>query len=92
MRQLRNENLSVRIATTAWRQLGTVPSETFTRIKDRLYELAEGSPAQAQPNQVQGAPLAAYFTVDDFVAMYSVDAESKLITLLEVARRLPEAT
>ncbi len=87
MRQLRNDILSVRIATTAWRQLGVVPSETFSRIKTELYALAE-TPSRIPANTVTGPAVALYFTVDDFVAMYSVDPETRLITLLEVAQRL----
>jgi mRNA-degrading endonuclease RelE of RelBE toxin-antitoxin system len=86
MLQLRNEMLSVRIATTAWRQLGAVPSDTFSRIKDKLYELAENPTDGASAK----APEERYFTVDDFVAMYAVDLSNRLITLVEVARRLPE--
>lgn len=108
MRQPRNDILSVRIATTAWRQLGVVPSNTFARIKGTLYSLAEnprnipvvpesgaGSPpsetSAAERNVLspESAPLC--FTVDEFVAMYTVDFELRLLTLVEVARRLPEA-
>lgn len=88
MRHLRNDILSVRIATTAWRQLGVVPSDTFARIKSELYTLAE-NPSKIPGNRAaadKSTPL--YFMVDDFVAMYSVDPDARLITLLEVAQRL----
>lgn len=106
MRQLRNDILSVRIATTAWRQLGVVPSNTFARIKATLYSLAEnprGIPvppelgeapanvvAEDQQNVVSAASSPLCFTVDEFVAMYTVDFDHRLLTLVEVARRLPE--
>ncbi len=90
MRPSRNDILSVRIATTAWRQLGVVPSETFARIKSELYALAE-TPSRIPTNTVIGSSVALYFTVDDFVAMYSVDPETRLITLQEVAQRLNSA-
>lgn len=110
MRQPRNEILSVRIATTAWRQLGVVPSKTFARIKQTLYSLAEnpkGIPqlasdedALSQANTVvaetqeSGSPVSSplCFTVDEFVAMYTVDFEHRLLTLVEVARRLPDVS
>lgn len=107
MRQPRNDLLSVRIATNAWRQLGVVPSNVFVRIKAGLYALADNPrsipqpPLEATARELAGGAVTGLsaghrtamplcFTVDEFVAMYTVDYELRLLTLVEVARRLPE--
>ncbi len=81
----------VRIGATAWKQIGVVPLEAFTRIKDALYALA------ANPREIPRARDAALvtplcLTVGEYVAVYEVDARARTLTLLELARRLPSAS
>ncbi len=81
----------VRIGATAWKQLGVVPLEAFTRIKDALYERA------ANPRELplaRGGALSTplCLTVGEYVALDEVDAKRRTLTLLELARRLPSVS
>ena len=89
MRKLATETYTVRIGPTAWRQLGVVPSDTFTRIKNELYELAENSERlPVKDGVVLPGPLA--LIVGEYMAVYEVDTARLTLTLMEVAKRLPE--
>jgi mRNA-degrading endonuclease RelE of RelBE toxin-antitoxin system len=84
---------TVEILPTAWKQIAYLSQDMYRMLRERLRMLAELASAGWHPSalpihtgQVQSALS---FMVGNFAALYEVDPHSRLIRLLEVARRLP---
>src|SRR5687768_4780799 len=84
---------TVEIMPTAWKQIAYLSQDMYRMLRDRLKMLAELATAGWHPSalpihtgRVQGSLS---FVVGNFAALYDVDPHSRLIRLLEVARRLP---
>jgi len=93
---MRNPNpqrpYTVNIAPTAWRQLGAVPELVFQRIRrelDAIAALATQKPLPSlEPLKSSSASAALSFTLENFVLLYEVNEERRVLTLLEVSQRL----
>jgi mRNA-degrading endonuclease RelE of RelBE toxin-antitoxin system len=86
---------TVEISPTAWKQLATLPTDDYGRIRAKLDVLANELTA-AQPPQwptpEQEAPSvdARASIVEGFAVLYGVDTEHRRLTVLEVTKRLPQ--
>ncbi len=83
---------TVDIAPAAWRQLGAVPGEVFQRIRrelDALALLTTQRPPPSLETLLDSTPTALSFFVENFVVIYELDDDRRVVTLLEVSQRLP---
>ena len=95
-RQMRNlepqRPYTVNIAPTAWRQLGAVPEAVFQRIRrelDAIAALATQRPLPSlEPLKSSSASAALSFSLENFVLIYEVNEERRVLTLLEISQRL----
>ena len=86
---------TVEISPAAWKQLATLPTDAYGRIRAKLDTLAnELTAAQPPPwpTPQQEAPSAdaRASIVEGFAVLYGVDAERRRLTILEVTKRLPQ--
>lgn len=93
---LTGNNLAVftrEIAPTARRQISHLPQEMSLALTARLRTLANLATVGRHPvpAPIRGADLetSLSFFLGDFAALYEVDFQSRVIRLLEIARRLP---
>jgi mRNA-degrading endonuclease RelE of RelBE toxin-antitoxin system len=92
----RSENptsYSVEVASAAWKQLSHLPLNTYQRIRNELDVVAlrlssMGPHTLALLNSVC-LVTSLSIVVGEYVVLYDMEPESKLLTLREVARRLP---
>jgi mRNA-degrading endonuclease RelE of RelBE toxin-antitoxin system len=87
------QQFTVEIMPTAWKQIAHLSQDMYRMLRERLKMLADLASAGWHPSavpihtgQVQSSLS---FVVGNFAALYDVDPHSRLIRLLEVARRLP---
>jgi mRNA-degrading endonuclease RelE of RelBE toxin-antitoxin system len=87
---------TVEITPTAWKQIARLHQETYRVLRERLCTLADMASAGQHPFPVptcaEGVVVSLSFVVDDFAALYEVDTHSRILRLLEVARRLSTDT
>jgi hypothetical protein len=90
MRRLNESTESYRVEVTpaAWSQIGSVPQDVFRRIQARLMVIAELAGVDQRLTHSIHSPM--QVVVEDFVADYSVDPQTRAVTLWQV-RRYPEA-
>ncbi|HYO67141.1 MAG TPA: hypothetical protein VEU33_13790 [Archangium sp.] len=86
---------TVQISPAAWKQMVTLPTDDYGRIRTKLDKLAnELTAAQPPPWQTpeQQAPIADTRTsiVEGFSVLYGVDAERRRLNVLEVTKHLPQ--
>ena len=83
---------TVNISPTAWRQLGSVPEAVFKRIRrelDAIAALATQKPLPSlEPLKSSSASAALSFSLENFVLIYEVNEERRVLTLLEISQRL----
>jgi len=83
---------TVNIAPTAWRQLGAVPKPVFQRIRRELDAIAALATQKPLPNleplKSSSSSAALSFSLENFVLLYEVNEERRVLTLLEVSQRL----
>jgi hypothetical protein len=84
---------TVEIMPTAWKQIAHLSQEMYRVLRERLQLLADLASAGWHPTllpihtaQVQGSLS---FMVGNFAALYEADPHSRIIRLIELARRLP---
>lgn len=78
--------LKVDFTAEAWRQVGSLNQEDFTRLQ-RALNLA-ATEASARPSQCRFSSLP--LPLDGRFALYELDEERQLITVLRIVDRLPE--
>jgi mRNA-degrading endonuclease RelE of RelBE toxin-antitoxin system len=95
----RSENsiaYSVEVASTAWKQLSHLPLETYQRIRHELdvvaLRLANMGPHPLSLLKTVCLVTSLSLVVGEYVVLYDMEPERKLVTLREVARRLPHDT
>jgi hypothetical protein len=82
----------VETAVRVWRQLEDLPLDAVRRIQKRLESLAGHVASEPKPShEVRPSPLSLYFLIDDWAIVCDVSHNRRTITLLDVARQLPEA-
>jgi mRNA-degrading endonuclease RelE of RelBE toxin-antitoxin system len=84
---------SVEVASTAWKQLSHLPLENYQRIRNELDAVAARL-ANMGPHTLSLLKAVCLLTslslvVGEYVVLYDMEPERKLVTLREVARRLP---
>lgn len=87
---------SVEVASTAWKQLSHLPLETYQRIRQEV-DLVAARLANMGPHTLSLLKTVCLVTslslvVGEYVVLYDMEPERKLVTLREVARRLPHDT
>jgi mRNA-degrading endonuclease RelE of RelBE toxin-antitoxin system len=92
----RSENstaYSVEVASTAWKQLSHLSLETYQRIRHELdsvaVRLANMGPHTLALLKTECLVMSPPLMVGEYVVLYDMEPERKLVTLREVARRLP---
>ena len=92
----RSENSStytVEVASTAWKQLSHLPLETYQHIRHELdsvaVRLANMGPHTLALLKTVCLVTSLSLIVREYVVLYDMEPERKLVTLREVARRLP---
>jgi mRNA-degrading endonuclease RelE of RelBE toxin-antitoxin system len=84
---------AVEVASTAWKQLSQLPLETYQRIRDELdsvaVRLANTGPHTLGLLKSVCLVTSLSLVVGEYVVLYDMEPERKLVTLREVARRLP---
>ncbi|HEX8698499.1 MAG TPA: hypothetical protein VF815_06670, partial [Myxococcaceae bacterium] len=84
---------TVEILPTAWKQIAYLSQDMYRQLRERLCMLADMASAgwhpSALPIHVGQVHSSLSVMVGDFAALYEVDPHTRLIRLLEVARRLP---
>ncbi len=87
---------SVEVSSTAWKQLSHLPLETYQRIRVELdavaMRLAERGSHTLALWKTMCLVTSLSLMVGEYVVVYGLEPERKLLTLREVARRLPNDT
>jgi mRNA-degrading endonuclease RelE of RelBE toxin-antitoxin system len=92
----RSENAttySVEVSSAAWKQLSHLPLETYQRIRHELdvvaVRLADMGPHTLALLKTVCLVTSLSLVVGEYIVLYDMEPERKLVTLREVARRLP---
>jgi mRNA-degrading endonuclease RelE of RelBE toxin-antitoxin system len=84
---------TVEIMPTAWKQIAHLSQDMYRVLRERLRTLADLASAGWHPWQVPihttHVQASLSFMMGEFAALYEADTRSRVIRLLEVARRLP---
>lgn len=84
---------SVEVASAAWKQLSHLPLETYQRIRHELdvvaVRLADMGPHTLALLKTVCLVTSLSLVVGEYIVLYDMEPERKLVTLREVARRLP---
>ncbi len=84
---------TVEIMPTAWKQIAHLSQDMYRVLRERLRVMADLASAGWHPStlpiRTEQVQSSLSFMVGNFAALYEVDPRSRLIRLLEVARRLP---
>jgi mRNA-degrading endonuclease RelE of RelBE toxin-antitoxin system len=90
------QSFTVEIMPTAWKQIAHLSQDVYRMLRERLRMLADLASAgwhpSAMPIHTGQVRSSLSFMMGDYAALYEVDLHSRLIRLLEVARRLPTET
>lgn len=80
---------TVQISPSAWKQIASLPAETYRRVREELEAVATRLvvlPAPTSPTAKEAATALA-LVVKEYVVLYDVDMERRSVMLLEVALR-----
>jgi mRNA-degrading endonuclease RelE of RelBE toxin-antitoxin system len=84
---------TVEISPTAWKQIAHLSQDMYRVLRERLRTLADLASVGCHPVHISTGKARVQatmsFMVGDFAALYEADPHSRIIRLLEVARRLP---
>lgn len=83
----------IEVSSAAWKQLSHLPLETYQRIRNELDAVAARL-AHLGPHTLALLKSVCLLTslslvVGEYVVLYDMEPERRLVTLREVARRLP---
>lgn len=82
---------TVQISPSAWKQIASLPADTYRRVREELEAVATRLvvvPAPTPPSTKEAATALALL-VKEYVVLYDVDMERRSVMLLEVALRQP---
>lgn len=88
------DRFTVQVSTPAWEQISHLPADAYRSIREELESLA--AQAAGNPGGLSGADeqrgerAARSCIVGEYVVLYDVDTSRRSVTLLEIARRLPQ--
>lgn len=86
-----SHRFTVQISPSAWKQIASLPAETYRRVREELEAVATRLvvlPAPTPPG-TKAAATALALLVKEYVVLYDVDMERRSVMLLEVALRQP---
>jgi len=82
---------TVQISPSAWKQIASLPADTYRRVREELEAVATRLvvvPAPTPPTTKETTTALALL-VKEYVVLYDVDMERRSVMLLEVALRQP---
>lgn len=86
-----SHRFTVQISPSAWKQIASLPAETYRRVREELEAVATRLVVVPAPPAAgtQEAATALALLVKEYVVLYDVDMERRSVMLLEVALRQP---
>ena len=91
-REESTHRFTVQISPSAWKQIASLPADTYRRVREELEAVATRLvvvPAPTTPPATKEAATALALLVKEYVVLYDVDMERRSVMLLEVALRQP---
>ncbi len=82
---------TVQISPSAWKQIASLPAETYRRVREELEAVATRLVVLPTPTPTPTKEVATTLAllVKEYVVLYDVDMERRSVLLVEVALRQP---